>query len=101
MSTEHWINLLPSSQSFILPKSSEFDSFLSIDKIVSATDYIDGFITIMEQGSPKRVTIEDKSSLISNSTLHLNLVNIVTKFMTTGSVNYSEDFLRIMDGKEM
>ncbi|PAV63590.1 hypothetical protein WR25_20853 [Diploscapter pachys] len=82
-------------------KRSSIDSFISIDNSVLATDFLTGFVKLIEDELDRKISIEDKSAIISSTALHLNLCDMVAKLVSKGSLNYSEDLQRSLNINEI
>ncbi|CAB3409945.1 unnamed protein product [Caenorhabditis bovis] len=60
------------------------DEFMGIERIVQMVDYVDGFVHLLEQEHDKKFSIEDKSSLISDTMIHLLILESTAKHVAKG-----------------
>ncbi|CAD6197499.1 unnamed protein product [Caenorhabditis auriculariae] len=73
------------------------DQFLTIQRVVKVIDFVDRFLNLLERDNGKKVTLEDKSSLLSSVTIHLLYYESVTRLSAKGSANLFDDFKRTFE----
>ncbi|KIH58751.1 zinc finger, C4 type [Ancylostoma duodenale] len=80
----------------------EFDHrLLSIQRIVAATDFIDGLVSVIDKDSSRKTTVEDKCTLISSTFLPLNLLDYAARTIAKDSTFYAEDFTKALADYQM
>ncbi|KAK6043190.1 zinc finger, C4 type [Cooperia oncophora] len=72
-------------------------SLLSIQRVVTITDFIDGLISVIERDSSRKTTVEDKCSLISSVFLPLNILDQAARSITKDSAFYTEEFTKSLE----
>ncbi|KAK5985590.1 Zinc finger C4 type [Trichostrongylus colubriformis] len=72
-------------------------SFLSIQRIVTLTDFIDGLIGVIERDSSRKTTVEDKCSLISSVFLPLNILDQAARSITKDSTLYTDELTKSLE----
>ncbi|EYB85476.1 hypothetical protein Y032_0297g1728 [Ancylostoma ceylanicum] len=82
----------------ICPQSKqEFDHrLLSIQRVVAATDFIDGLVSVIDKDSSRKTTVEDKCTLISSTFLPLNLLDYAARTIAKDSTFYAEDLSKAL-----
>ncbi|CAJ0604064.1 unnamed protein product [Cylicocyclus nassatus] len=85
------------NQTRIPAKQDLAPGFLSIQRVVATTDFIDGLVSIIDKDMSRKTTVEDKCSLISSTFLTLNLLDDAARAIAKDSSFYADELTKAFE----
>ncbi|CAJ0604126.1 unnamed protein product [Cylicocyclus nassatus] len=89
------------NQTRIPAKQDLAPGFLSIQRVVATTDFIDGLVSIIDKDMSCKTTVEDKVSLISSTFLTLNLLDDAARAIAKDCSFYTDELTKAVEHYQM